>query len=134
MKTIEERFSIAVGAALAFAAPAFGGGPTLGMLDQLERGKWELRERSGQPQQICVPGGRQLIQLRHPGAQCSLFVIEDTASQVVVQYTCAGRGYGRTQIRRETNRLVQIDSQGVVDGYPFDVSAEARQIGACSPR
>ena len=134
MKTIEERFSIAVGAALAFAAPAFGGGPTLGMLDQLERGKWELRERSGQPQQICVPGGRQLIQLRHPGAQCSSFVIEDTASQVVVQYTCAGRGYGRTQIRRETNRLVQIDSQGVVDGYPFDVSAEARRVGPCSPR
>ena len=134
MKTIEVRFSIAVGAALAFAAPAFGGGPSLAMLDQLEGGKWELRERSGQPQHICVPGGRQLIQLRHPGAQCSSFVIEDTASQVVVQYTCSGRGYGRTQIRRETNRLVQIESTGIVDGYPFDLSAEARRVGPCSPR
>ena len=104
------------------------------MLDQLEGGKWELHERSGQPQQICVPGGRQLIQLRHPGAQCSPFVIEDTAAQVVVQYTCAGRGYGRTQIRRETNRLVQIESTGIVDGYPFDLSAEARRMGPCSPR
>lgn len=104
------------------------------MLDQIESGKWELRERGAPPQQICVPSGRQLIQLRHPGANCNSFVIEDTAAQVVVQYTCAGHGYGRTQIRRETNRLVQIDSQGITDGYPFEVSAEARRVGACSGR
>lgn len=128
------RFSFAAGAVLAFAAPAFGGGPALAMLDQLEGGKWELRERGGQSQQICIPGGRQLIQLRHPGAQCSSFVIEDSPTQVVVQYTCTGHGYGRTQVRRETNRLVQIESQGIVDGYPFDISAEARRVGACSPR
>ncbi|MFM5895660.1 MAG: DUF3617 domain-containing protein [Novosphingobium sp.] len=134
MKTIKVRIPLAAGAVLAFAAPAFGGGPTLAMLDQLEGGKWELRERGGQAQQICVPGGRQLIQLRHPGAQCSSFVIEDTPVQVVVQYTCAGRGYGRTQIRRETNRLIQIESTGIVDGYPFDLSAEARRVGTCSPR
>ncbi len=134
MKTFQVRILIAVSAVLAVAAPAFGGGPALAMLDQLEGGKWELRERGGQSQQICVPSGRQLIQLRHPGAQCNSFVIEDGPAQVVVQYTCPGRGYGRTQIRRETNRLVQIDSSGIVDGFPFDLSAEARRIGACSPR
>lgn len=134
MNMMKVRILFAAGAVLAVAAPAFGGGPALAMLDQLEGGKWELHERSGQTRLICVPGGRQMIQLRHPGAPCSPVVIEDTSGQVVVQYTCPGRGYGRTQIRRETNRLVQIESQGVVDGYPFDISAEARRVGSCAPR
>ncbi len=134
MSKIQTRIPLALALLLATAAPAFGGGPSLAMLDQIEGGKWELRERGAPPQQICVPSGRQLIQLRHPGASCTAFVIEDTAAQVVVQYTCAGQGYGRTQIRRETNRLVQIDSQGIANGYPFEVSAEARRVGACSGR
>ena len=49
-----------------------------------------------------------------------------------VQYTCRGKGYGRTQIRRESNRLVQIDSQGIADGLPFSFSAEARRVGDCA--
>lgn len=103
------------------------------MLDQLAGGRWELREHAtSQPQRLCVPSGRRLIQLRHPGAPCDTFVVEDGPVQVVVQYTCQGRGYGRTRIRRETNRLVQIDSQGIADGLPFDFSVEARQVGDCN--
>ncbi len=134
MSRNQGRIFLAMAGLVAAAAPALGGGPSLAMLDQIEGGKWELRERGAPPQQICVPSGRQLIQLRHPGANCNSFVIEDTAAQVVVQYTCAGHGYGRTQIRHETNRLVQIDSQGIADGYPFEVSAEARRVGASSGR
>ena len=127
------RLVLAAGAVLAIAPPAFGGDPTLAMLDQLEVGHWELRERaSGVPQKLCLSSGRRLIQLRHPRAQCSTFVVEDGPVQVVVQYTCAGHGYGRTRVRRETNRLVQIDSQGIVDGLPFEFSAEARRVGECS--
>ena len=103
------------------------------MLDQLESGRWELRERTAsQPQRLCVPSGRRLIQLRHPSGQCDSFVVEDSAAQVVVQYTCQGHGYGRTRVRRETNRLVQIDSQGVADGLPFEFSVEARRVGDCT--
>lgn len=120
-------------ACVTLAAPAFGTGPTLAMLDQLAGGRWELREHAtSQPQRLCVPSGRRLIQLRHPGAPCDTFVVEDGPVQVVVQYTCQGRGYGRTRIRRETNRLVQIDSQGIADGLPFDFSVEARQVGDCN--
>ncbi len=103
------------------------------MLDRLESGRWELHERAGSvPQKLCVPSGRQLIQLRHPGAQCTSFVVEDGPTQVVVQYTCSGHGYGRTRVRRETNRLVQIDTQGIVDGLPFEFSVEARRVGECT--
>ena len=134
MRIFSVRFAkFALAAAGGLAAPAYGGGPSLAMLDQLEAGRWELRDRDGAaPQQICVPNGRRLIQLRHPGLACDSFVVTDGPSEVVVQYTCKGRGYGRTQIRRETNRLVQVQSQGIVDGLPFDFSAEARRVGDCS--
>lgn len=103
------------------------------MLDQLENGRWEMHERAvGTPQRLCVANGRRLIQLRHPGAQCDIFVVEDGPTQVVVQYTCKGHGYGRTRVRRETNRLVQIDTQGIADGLPFDAAVEARRVGECS--
>lgn len=124
---------IVLATTIALAAPAFGGGPSLAMLDQLEPGKWELRDRSGTVlQRICVPNGRRLIQLRHPGQACENFVVQDTAGEVTVQYTCRGRGYGRTHIRRETSRLVQLESQGIADGLPFEFSAEARRVGDCN--
>lgn len=110
-----------------------GAGPSLAMLDGLEAGRWELRPREAgaQPQRICLTSGRGLIQLRHPGADCDRFVVQDTATQVVVQYTCKGRGYGRTEIKRESSRLVQIESQGIAGGLPFEFEAEARRIGDC---
>jgi hypothetical protein len=122
------------GLALAFAVPAAGQRPALAMLDQLDKGRWELRFRNatGEVERLCLKDARRLIQLRHPSDSCVRLVVEDDPSQVTVQYTCRGRGYGRTHIRRETNRLVQIDSQGIVDGLPFAFSAEARRVGDCN--
>ncbi len=105
---------------------------SLAMLDGLERGGWEVRYRDGSSaQRICVRTGRELIQLRHSDSGCNRFVVEDEASDVTVQYTCRGNGYGRTHIRKETSGLVQIDSQGIAGGKPFQFTAEARQTGSC---
>ncbi len=41
-------------------------------------------------------------------------------------------GSGRTTIRVETPRLVQIETQGIADQSPFAFSAEARRIGTCT--
>jgi len=122
----------AIGAA--FAVPAVGQRPALGMLDQLDPGRWELRlrEAGSAPERICINNGRRLIQLRHPDSNCERFTVSDTPAEVTVQYTCRGNGYGRTQIRRETDQLVQIQTQGIVGGLPFDFSAEARRIGDCA--
>jgi hypothetical protein len=119
---------------LASSMPARSAGPALAMLDQLERGSWELRYRGAERrvERLCVTDGRRLIQLRHPGPACQRVVIEDGAASVTVQYTCPGRGYGRTQIKRETNRLVQVTSQGIVDGLPYEDVAEARRVGDCA--
>lgn len=126
--------AIATAAAAAIGVPALGQRPALAMLDQLEVGRWELRLRDagGEVERLCLQNGRRLIQLRHPAANCEKLIVSDAASEVTVQYTCRGRGYGRTHIRRETGRLVQIESQGIVDGLPFDFAAEGRRIGDCA--
>ena len=114
------------------AAPAIAQ-TSLAMLDSLNRGAWEVRYRDGSgTRRICVKSGRELIQLRHRESGCNRFVVEDGANEVTVQYTCRGNGYGRTNIRKESAALVQIDSQGIADGKPFQFSAEARHAGSCN--
>jgi hypothetical protein len=116
------------------AAPVAGQRPALAMLNQLEAGRWEVRVRdtAGLVERICLPNTQRLIQLRHPQMPCERMIVDDAANEVTVQYTCRGRGYGRTHIRRETSRLVQIDTQGIADGLPFAFAAEARRVGDCT--
>ncbi len=103
------------------------------MLDGLEAGQWQIRERGADSlfRSMCVSDARSLIQLRHARGGCSRFVIEDGGQSVTVHYSCPGAGHGRTTIRRETSRLVQIDTQGVADGAPFSLALEARRTGVC---
>ena len=119
-------------AAMVLAVPLAVNAAELDMLDSLTKGAWSLRDRDdGSEQRICVRDGRELIQIRHRQAGCSRFVVRDDADQIVVQYTCPGNGYGRTSIRREGSGLVQVQSQGIIDGAPFSITGEARHSGAC---
>ncbi|WP_338467044.1 hypothetical protein RXV95_00360 [Novosphingobium sp. ZN18A2] len=107
--------------------------PTLQMLDQLQPGLWELRDRTEKTsRKICIASGRALIQIRHPGEACKRLVVEDSAQVVTVQYTCPGSGYGRTSVRMESPTLAQLDTQGIAQGRPFDFSAEVRRVGPCN--
>lgn len=135
VKTLAGLRSAAIAAglyAIGLLSPAAAQGPSLAMLSALDDGLWEVRVRdSGEVRRVCVRSGLELIQLEHGDAGCSRFVVEDGAQSVTVQYTCRGNGYGRTNVRRESASLVQIDSQGIAGGLPFDFSGEARKIGAC---
>ncbi len=129
---------LSVWAGAACAVSPGGSAPSSGRLTalrQLEKGQWELRERGARPvagpQRICVGDPAQLLQVKHRDGGCSRFVVADTAQRTVVTYQCDGRGNGRTDLRVETPRLVQIDSQGVIDGAPFAVSIEGRRTGEC---
>lgn len=123
---------IAAGAALWLAAPALAQGNGLTMLGTLAKGEWTIKQRGGAPdRKICLKSGAELIQIMHRDSGCNQFVVEDGAARVTVQYTCAGNGYGRTSIRRETGTLVQLESQGIHDGMPFQLVAEARRTGTC---
>ena len=119
-------------AAVLAVIPLAGHAAELAMLDSIAKGAWSLRIRDDSSEQrICVRDGRELIQIRHKQPGCSRFIVRDGANEVVVQYTCRGNGYGRTSLRREGNGLVQVESQGIIDGAPFSVSGEARHSGAC---
>lgn len=114
------------------SAAAFGQRTALSMLDVLQQGRWELRIRDGGGVQgLCLADHRRLIQLRHPDQACDRLILEDTANSITVQYTCRGRGYGRTHIRRESAQLIQMETQGIADGVPFEFAAEGRRVGDC---
>lgn len=101
-------------------------------LRRLQDGQWELRMRdSGAVERVCLGDRTRLLQLRHKDALCERLVLEDGPSAVTVQYVCRGRGYGRTHIRQETPQLIQLETQGIADGLPFDLVAEGRRIGTC---
>lgn len=125
--------AVAVGmVTLGFALPASAQSDSLSMLEGLTKGEWTIKHRDGSAdKKICVKTGRELIQLRHDDPGCSRFVVEDGTSKVTVQYTCPGNGYGRTNIRKETGALVQIESQGIASGLPFQFAAEGRRTGSC---
>ena len=129
------RLSGWLGCALVAAMPVAAQAPGLAMLGTLERGQWQLRDRDealAPVRNLCLGDARLLLQLRHERAQCSRYVIEDEARSVTIHYTCPGAGHGRTTIRKETSRLVQIDTQGIANGAPFSIAYEARRIGPCN--
>jgi len=108
--------------------------PSLAMLDQLQPGQWEVRDRdlAGGRSRICIESGRRLIQIRHMREVCRSFTVEDTADVVTVHYTCPGNGYGQTSVRFESAQLVQLETQGIAQGLPFNFRAEVRRVGACT--
>jgi len=123
----------ALSAAVLLAVPTAAQAPELAMLGALDKGSWEVSERNGTARQrLCVRTGREFIQLRHRQPGCSQLIVQDELNEVTVQYTCRGNGYGRTTVRRESSDLVQISSQGVLNGAPFSLKGEARRRqGGC---
>jgi hypothetical protein len=108
--------------------------PAHPMLTRLEAGQWELRGGSANARiaAICLGNPILLTQPRHGGAPCTRDVVAADEDSMTVNYSCPGLGRGRTTIRFETPRLVQIDSQGLDHGMPFALRAEARRIGPCA--
>ncbi|HEV2569069.1 hypothetical protein [Sphingomonas sp.] len=104
--------------------------------NRIQPGSWQLRSLDGSTpsQRMCVQDPYELIQLRHPGTACSRFVLNNEAQTATVHYTCTGAGYGRTTIKVETPALMRIESQGLADRSPFQVTFEARRLGPCGPQ
>ena len=102
-------------------------------LASLKPGQWQLQPvTAGTPAKtLCLGDPRILLQLRHGTLSCNRFVITNEPSHAVVHYACGAGGNGRTSIRVETPRVIQIESQGIVNSSPFEIAYEARRIGDC---
>ncbi len=107
------------------------------LLESLERGLWQLRAVGGGTStvgnsQLCVSDPRMLVQIQHlNNPQCSHFVVRSSPTSVTISYSCKGSGQGLTTIRKESPRLIQIQSQGIHNGAPFSFSVEGRRSAAC---
>lgn len=120
---------LASGAAMAQPAAA----PTLTAMRAVAPGNWSLRA-AGSPEAArasCFSDTAAFLRLRLRNAQCSRFVIEDTARLSTVHYTCPGIGHVRTTVHVDTPRSLRIESEGIADGMPFADAYEARRIGNC---
>ena len=120
------------GAALGLAQTS---GPTL--LETLERGLWQFRAVGGGPtgasvDRLCVDDLKKLAQIQHNRMKCTQKVLRSNAATVQIFYSCPGEGQGLTTIRKESNRLIHIDSQGVRNNSPFSFTVEARRSGSCN--
>jgi hypothetical protein len=113
----------------AAAWPAASQAP--GPLESVERGQWELRAGGNPAGTVCLGDPLLLAQPQHGPQPCTREIIASDSRSATVSYVCPGMGRGRTILRVETPRLVQIDSQGLHSGAPFALRAEARRTGAC---
>ncbi len=117
------------GTAIALPAPAAA--PGFPLLAKMEKGAWQLTPPVGAKRRICLRSGQEFFVLRHDAGQCTRFVVKNAPNELTVHLTCGPTGHVRTTLRLETPRLVQIDTQGVIDGSPFSDSFEARRVGTC---
>ena len=103
-----------------------------GPLAQVERGLWQLRGSGGEVAgSVCLGDPLLLAQPEHGPQPCTREMLAADLHSVTIGYVCPGMGRGRTLLRVETPRLVQIDSQGLHNGLPFALRAQARRIGTC---
>ncbi len=107
--------------------------PPLMVVATIEPGQWELREidAATPPRLICIADPDMLIQLRHAGAQCTRFVVENLPATATVSYSCSSAGTGRTTISLDTPRQFRLQTQGVAHSAPFDLDYAGRRVGSC---
>ena len=106
---------------------------SMSALAMVQPGQWLLKSRTkpAESRSLCVSDVRALLQVKHGSAMCNRFVISNSQRETTVHYTCPGAGHGRTTIKVETPRLIQIESQGIASQQPFAFELEGRRVGEC---
>lgn len=100
---------------------------------QASPGLWEISgvEGAKSPIRQCVGDIAALAQFEHRGRNCSRRVISSDQSSTVIEYRCAGAGFGHSKINVITPRNLRIETQGISDNLPFGYVLQARRIGDC---
>lgn len=130
--------ALSIGAAVAVTAPAQTSAPIIApnILNTLDTGLWQFRNIGGGPSgaavdQLCISDMKKLAQVQHNRFDCEQKLLRANMATALISYSCAGHGNGLTTIRRESDQIIQISSQGINDGAPFSFNVEARRMGSC---
>ncbi|NJM49864.1 MAG: hypothetical protein HC843_02425 [Sphingomonadales bacterium] len=118
------------------AALALAQGEAANLLSSLEPGLWQFKAVGGGApgtpvRQLCVKNTGKLVQIQHGVRPCDHYVVRGNAATLTVSYSCKGAGQGLTSIRKESSRLIHIDSQGISGNGPFSFTVEGRRTGPC---
>ena len=102
-------------------------------LAQAKPGQWELSglPSSKAPVRSCVADLKQLLTLEHRSGRCKETVLSDDGTQMKVQFSCPGGGFGTTSVRVITPRSLRIETQGIASKSPYGYLVQARRIGEC---
>lgn len=101
-------------------------------LSQTARGLWEVTGApNAQRVRQCVRDPRALAQFEHRGQACPRTIVSDSGANAVIQYNCAGSGFGSSRITVITPRSLRIETQGISKGLPFNYVIQARRVGDC---
>ena len=121
-----------VSGALAIGAAAVAQRPAA--LAKAAPGLWEIAGLPGAktPARECVSDVLALAQFEHRRQSCTRSVISDDQVSTVIQYNCAGGGFGRSKMTMITPRSIRIETQGISDNLPFNYVLQARRVGDCS--
>jgi hypothetical protein len=120
-------------AAAAAGALALGAAQRPGPLAQASPGLWEISGVPGTraPAHECLGDLSMLAHYEHRRDNCTSRIISDSPSQSVVEYSCGGAGFGRSDLKLITPRSLRIDTQGISDNLPFGYVLQARRVGDC---
>lgn len=124
------------GAGLALVAMLTLGASGPRALAPASPGLWEVGHsaKADGERMICVPDPVLLGQIEHRGGACSRTILSDEGDKVVIDYTCRGGGFGRSEMTLLTPRSLRISTQGISAGGPFNYVIHARRVGDCQFR
>lgn len=96
-------------------------------------GLWEVsRSATGsRATKICIPRAAVFAQWEHRRARCSRTILSASATDAVINYTCASGDFGRSHVRVITPRTLRVETQGISQGFPFNYVLHARRVGNC---
>jgi len=97
-------------------------------------GMWEFVGVQGShiPARECVADLSVLARFEHRTNSCSVTLTRDGLSATVADYSCAGGGFGHSEIEVVTPRSLRISTQGISGGSPFNYVLQARRVGDCA--
>ena len=123
------RSSLRLSACVAAAALLLGASLPQAMVGP---GQWEIaKSASERGEKICLVDSGMLMQWEHRGKQCTRTIDTSSLDRAEVHYTCAGGGFGTSQVQVLTPRSIKVNTQGIADGLPFGYVIHARRVGAC---
>ena len=103
------------------------------VLAPIEGGLWEVTQLGSEakPRRLCLRDVSVLAQYEHMGRECTRITVNEGGKKALMRYTCTAGGFGTSEFEVVTPRSINIKTQGIKDGYPFNRTLLARRAGAC---